>query len=201
MAVEVVVIAVIVVAGDGGVEGARAGVGIWRRQRQGGGKRWLRRRLQLLERLVKYGVCGAVGSVAVPVAVAGEVKIDGRWEPHVILILGLSLSLSLSLRLAVLVLRLELMLLLHFRFHFGRLLFRLCFCRCRLLQRSNRAQRDARSGPLIQVRPGTVRQEGAFLSRLSRHLRMTGALGQKTGAEEAQGTDSRKPRSMSRADS
>lgn len=145
--------------------------------------RLVERRLQLLERLMKYGVCGAVRCVAAADAV--EVKIDGRWEPHVILTLclglGLSLSLSLSLRrlvvreLLVLVLRLQL--LLHFHFHFGRLLVRPCFSWCGLLQRSSRAQRDARSGPLIQVRPGTVRQGGVFWSRLSRHFRMTGALG------------------------
>lgn len=89
--------------------------------------RFIGRRLQLLERLVKYGICGAVRCVAVADAV--EVKIDRRWEPHVILTLclglALSLSLSLTLRLVVvrgmLVLVSVLLLLLHFHFHFGRL--------------------------------------------------------------------------------
>lgn len=88
------------------------------------------RRLQLLESLVKYGVCGAVRGVAVADAV--EVKIDGWWEPHVILTLRLGLVLSLSLSLTVrLVVRelsvLVLLLLLHFHFHVGRLLVRPCF--------------------------------------------------------------------------
>lgn len=90
------------------------------------------RRLQLLERLVKYCVCGAVRCVADADAV--KVKINGRWEPHVILTLrlglALSLSLSLTLRLVVrgvLVSVLLLLLLLHFQFHFGRLLVRPCF--------------------------------------------------------------------------
>lgn len=133
----------------------------------------VRRRLQLLESLVKYGVCGAVRV---------EVKIGGRWEPHVILTLCLRLVLSLSLSLTLMLvvreeLGLRLLLLLHFHFHVGRLVVRPCFSWCGLLQRSSRAQRDARSGPLVQVRPGTVRQGGVFWSRLSRHFRMTGALG------------------------
>lgn len=99
--------------------------------------------------------------------------------------LALSLSLSLTLRLRLrlvvreelLVVELGLLVLLHFHFHVGRLSVRPCFSWCGLLQRSSRAQRDARSGPLIQVRPGTVRQGVVFWSRLSRHFRMTGALG------------------------
>lgn len=128
-------VGVVIVAGVGGargVEGARAGVRVWRRQRQGGGRRLVGRRLQLLQRLVKYGVCGAVRGVAVADAV--EVKIDGWWEPHVILTLRLGLVLSLSLSLTVrLVVRRELsvlvllLLLLHFHFHVGRLLVRPCF--------------------------------------------------------------------------
>lgn len=128
-------------------------------------------RLQLVKRLVEYWVCGAMRWVAVAEFV--KVKINRRWEPHVILtprmglaLALLSLSLSLTLRLVVvrgLVLVLALLLLLHLHFHFGRLLARRpCFSWCGLLQRSNRAQRNARSGPLIQVRPGTVRQRGFF---------------------------------------
>ena len=85
----------------------------------------------------------------VAVADAVKVKIDGRWEPHVILTLrlglaqSLSLSLSLTLRLLVrgllvLVLVLESVLLLRlhlqFHFHFGRLLVRPCLSWCGLLQ-------------------------------------------------------------------
>lgn len=74
---------------------------------------------------MKYGVYGAMRRVAVADAV--EVKIDGRWEPHVTLTLclGLGLSLSLSLSLGRVVVRellvLRLLLLLHFHFHVGRL--------------------------------------------------------------------------------
>lgn len=115
------------VGGARGVERACAGICVWWRQRQRGGMRFIGRRLQLLERLVKYGICGAVRCVAVADAV--EVKINRRWEPHVILTLclglALSLSLSLTLRLVVvrgmLVLVSVLLLLLHFHFHFGRL--------------------------------------------------------------------------------
>lgn len=69
----------------------------------------------------------------VAVADAVEVKIDGWWEPHVILILRLGLVLSMSLSLTVrLVVRRELsvlvlLLLLHLHFHVGRLLVRPCF--------------------------------------------------------------------------
>lgn len=113
--------------------------------------------------------------------------------------IGLVLSLSLSLTLRLVVrgeLVLVLLLLLHFHFHVGRLLVRPCLCWCGLLQRSSRAQRDARSGPLIQVRPGTVRQGGFFLvttkssSQDNRRARST-----MDETEEARGTDSRMPRS------
>lgn len=178
------------VGGAWGVEWARAGVRVGRREGQGGGGRFIGGRLQLLKRLVEYWVCGAMRWVAVADSV--KVKINRRWEPHVILtprlglaLLSLSLSLTLGLvvvvrRLLVLVsvLLLLLLLLLHLHFHFGRLLVRPCFSWCGQLQRSSRALRGARSGPLIQVRPGTVRQEGVFWSRLSRHFKMTGALGQ-----------------------
>lgn len=150
--------------------------------------RFIGGRLQLLKRLVEYWVCGAMRWVAVADCV--KVKINRRWEPHVILTprlgLALLLSRSLSLTLGQVMVRRRrlrllvsvLLLLLHLHFHLGRLLDRPCFSWRGQLQRSSRAQQDARSGPLIQVRPGTVRQEGVFWSRLSRHFKMTGALGQ-----------------------